>query len=75
MSNFEVIGTAVSIVGVMAAVSTIVLVSGGLDLSIGAVAALGGLIAAKAIASGWSVGWALAVGSGLARPLVWRTLA
>lgn len=64
VSNFEVIGTAVSIVGVMAAVSTIVLVSGGLDLSIGAVAALGGLVAAETISSGWSLGWALAAGIG-----------
>ena len=64
VSNFEVIGTAVSVAGVMSAVSTIVLVSGGLDLSIGAVAALGGLVAAEAISSGWSLGWALAAGFG-----------
>lgn len=64
VSNFEVIGTAISITGIMAAVSTVVLVSGGLDLSISAVAALGGLIAAKAVAAGLPTGWALLLGLG-----------
>jgi ribose/xylose/arabinose/galactoside ABC-type transport system permease subunit len=39
----------VSVIGTMAAVSTLVLVSGGLDLSVGAVAALAGVISAVLI--------------------------
>src|SRR4051812_15343284 len=61
-SNFKVIGTAISITGIMAAASTIVLISGGLDLSIGAVAALGGLVCTQVLLDGAPLAVALAAG-------------
>jgi ribose transport system permease protein len=63
-SNFAVIGTAISITGIMAAFSTIVLISGGLDLSIGAVAALGGLVSTQVVVSGASLAVAILAGLG-----------
>jgi ribose/xylose/arabinose/galactoside ABC-type transport system permease subunit len=41
INNFYNIGRAVAVYGIVAAVSTIVLVSGGLDISLSAVMALG----------------------------------
>jgi ribose transport system permease protein len=61
-SNFKVIGTAISITGIIAAASTIVLISGGLDLSIGAVAALGGLVCTQVLLDGAPLAVALAAG-------------
>jgi ribose transport system permease protein len=49
LNNFYNIGRAVSVFGIVAAVSTIVLISGGLDLSLSAVIALGGVVAAQAV--------------------------
>jgi ribose/xylose/arabinose/galactoside ABC-type transport system permease subunit len=49
IKNFYNIGRAVAVDGIVAAVSTIVLVSGGLDLSLSAVMALGGIVAAEVI--------------------------
>jgi len=49
INNFYNIGRAVAVYGMVAAVATIVLVSGGLDLSLSAVMALGGVVAAEVI--------------------------
>lgn len=49
INNFYNIGRAVAVFGMVAAIATIVLVSGGLDLSMGAVMALGGVVAAQVI--------------------------
>jgi ribose transport system permease protein len=49
LKNFYNIGRAVAVYGIVAAVSTIVLVSGGLDLSLSSVMALGGVVAAQVI--------------------------
>ncbi len=49
LNNFYNIGRAVAVYGIVAAVSTIVLVSGGLDLSLSSVMALGGVVAAQSI--------------------------
>lgn len=49
VNNFYNIGRAVAVFGMVAAVSTIVLVSGGLDLSLSSVMALGGVVAAQVI--------------------------
>src|SRR4051794_31828165 len=49
LKNFYNIGRAVAVYGIVAAVSTMVLVSGGLDLSLSAVMALGGIVAAQVI--------------------------
>ena len=49
INNFYNIGRAVAVFGMVAAVSTIVLVSGGLDLSLSSVMALGGVVAAQVI--------------------------
>jgi ribose transport system permease protein len=76
LDNFKVIGVAVSITGIMACFTTIVLISGGLDLSIGAVAALGGLAAAAASAGGIPLPLALlaGIGAGVVAGLVNATL-
>jgi len=62
LENFKVIGVAISITGIMAFFSTVVLISGGLDLSIGAVAALGGLASAQMAANGAPLIVAILVG-------------
>lgn len=49
LKNFYNIGRAVAVYGIVAAVSTIVLVSGGLDLSLSSVMALGGIVAAQVV--------------------------
>lgn len=51
-ANFANIGVAVSVTAIMAFVATIVLISGGLDLSLGAVVALSGIALAQATAAG-----------------------
>ncbi|MET3577175.1 ribose/xylose/arabinose/galactoside ABC-type transport system permease subunit [Mesorhizobium robiniae] len=52
--NFANIGVAVSVTAIMAFVATIVLVSGGLDLSLGSVVALSGIALGQATAAGFS---------------------
>lgn len=49
LKNFYNIGRSVAVYGIVAAVSTIVLVSGGLDLSLSSVMALGGVVAAQVV--------------------------
>jgi ribose transport system permease protein len=49
LNNFYNIGRAAAVYGIVAAVSTIVLISGGLDLSLSSVMALGGVVAAQTI--------------------------
>jgi ribose transport system permease protein len=49
IDNFYNIGRAVAVYGLVAAVATIVLVSGGLDLSMSSVMALGGVVAAQVV--------------------------
>ena len=67
-SNFESTATLAAYTGVMSAVATLVLISGGLDLSVGAVAVFAGQGCALALENGWStaaaVGAALAIGAG-----------
>lgn len=59
IGNFYNIGRAVSVYGLIAAVSTIMLISGGLDLSLSAVIALGGVVAAHALGAFDNTGLAL----------------
>ncbi len=63
-SNFSAIGLAISISAVVASVQTVVLVSGGLDLSITAVLALSGVVAESTLQRGAPL--AVAVLAGLA---------
>lgn len=67
-SNFESTATLAAYTGVMSAVATLVLISGGLDLSVGAVAVFAGQGCAIALDNGWStvaaIGAALAIGAG-----------
>jgi ribose transport system permease protein len=62
--NLVNIGDSVAVVGLIGAVQTMVLVSGGLDLSVGSVVALTGVVVALLFERG--TGWPLAVGAGLA---------
>jgi len=52
LSNLTNVLRSVSIIGTMAAIMTLVLVAGALDLSIGSIAALSGVVSAMAIGSG-----------------------
>lgn len=61
-SNFSAIGVAISGTAIIAAVQTIVLVSGGLDLSITAVLALSGIAAGAAVGAGWPAPAAMVLG-------------
>ena len=67
-ANFESTATLAAYTGVMSAFATLVLISGGLDLSVGAVAIIAGQACGLALESGWStmgaIGAALAVGAG-----------
>ena len=68
-SNFENIGRAVAIIGVTAVGETIVIISGGFDLSVGSVMAAAGMVSAYLVNHGTSV-WlcffvALLVGFGI----------
>lgn len=67
-ANFESTATLAAYTGVMSAFATLVLISGGLDLSVGAVAVFAGQACAIALDNGWStigaIGAALAVGAG-----------
>lgn len=74
--NFVNIGVSVALVGVVAAGSTLVMISGGIDISVGSIVALSGICAAKVTADSGSavlgVGAALGVGAlaGLANGLI-----
>jgi ribose transport system permease protein len=59
VDNLENILTSVSIVGIIALGMTFVLISGGLDLSVGATAALAGIVVAKVLDAGLPGGVAL----------------
>jgi ribose/xylose/arabinose/galactoside ABC-type transport system permease subunit len=67
-ANFQSTATLVAYTGVMSAVGTLVLIAGGLDLSVGAVAVLAGQGCAIALDNGWStgaaIGFALVIGAG-----------
>lgn len=67
-ANFESTATLAAYTGVMSAFATLVLISGGLDLSVGAVAVFAGQACAVALDNGWStveaIGAALGVGAG-----------
>ena len=58
-SNIENVLTSVSVIWIIAAGMTFVLISGGLDLSVAAVAALAGLLVAKTVNSGLPIGLAI----------------
>ena len=66
-ANFQSTATLAAYTGVMSAVATLVLIAGGLDLSVGAVAVLGGQAAAVALSNGAStlgaIGAALGIGA------------
>jgi ribose transport system permease protein len=61
-NNLLNIGRAVAVTGVVAAVTTIVLIAGELDLSIGAALGLGGIVSASVLTAGWGLVPALAAG-------------
>ena len=53
----------VSVIGTMAAVSTLVLVTRGLDLSVGSIVGLVGVVAATVLEAGFGWGWSLVAGA------------
>lgn len=65
-TNFSNIGVAISYIGIITAGFTLVMIAGGIDLSVGAVAALAGQVFAYALNGGapTSVAIVLAVGAG-----------
>jgi ribose transport system permease protein len=63
--NLVNIGRATAYLGVVSAATTIVLICGELDLSIGAVIALGGVASAVVLQAGYSGGLAIAAGLGV----------
>jgi ribose/xylose/arabinose/galactoside ABC-type transport system permease subunit len=63
--NFVNVGRAAAETGVVAAAMTLVLVCGELDLSVGAVVALGGVAGAEVLGAGYSGGLAIAAGLGV----------
>ncbi|MBX3061396.1 MAG: ABC transporter permease [Anaerolineae bacterium] len=62
VENFQNVARAVAITGIAAAVSTIVLVSGGFDLSISAVMAMSGMFTAALLGQGWALVPAIVAG-------------
>lgn len=67
-ANIMNIGDAIAVIGLMAAGQTLVILAGGLDISVGAAAAVCGVVAAVLMVHGWPV-WSaviLAVLAGLA---------
>jgi len=68
-ANFRSTAALAAYTGIMSAFATLVLISGGLDLSVGAVAVLAGQACALALHAGWStaaaIGAALGVGAGV----------
>lgn len=69
LSNIETIGTTVAIVGVLAVVQTVVMLLGGLDISVGSAAGLTSVVSAMVFTSSGSAGLgilaALVVGVGV----------
>ena len=63
--NLVNIGRATAYLGVVSAATTIVLICGELDLSIGAIIALGGVASAVVLQAGYSGGLAIAAGLGV----------
>jgi len=67
-SNLTNVLQSVAIIGVMAALMTLVLVAGALDLSVGSIAAVAGIVSATLVISGWhpllAFAVALATGAG-----------
>lgn len=64
--NFENVLVQVSIIGILACGTTMLMVSGGIDLSIGSSVSFSGMAAGYLMAHGWAVGAALAASIGLA---------
>ena len=64
-SNLLNIGSAISILGVLAIVQTVVIVSGGLDISVGSTAGLTSVVTATVLADASGVGLGLLVGLGV----------
>jgi ribose transport system permease protein len=71
-TNFENIGRAIAIIGIVAAGETVVIISGGFDLSVGSTMAAAGMIAAYLVnhGSGIVVGFAAALVAGIVIGLV-----
>lgn len=63
--NFANVLRQISVVGIVAAASTLVMVAGGLDLSVGGVAALAGVVAALTAQGGLPLPMAFALGVGI----------
>lgn len=59
-ANVMNIGDAMAVIGLMAAGQTLVILAGGLDISVGAAAAVVGVVAAVLMVNGWPVGLAVA---------------
>lgn len=60
LSNFRVIGQAVAVVGILAVAQTIVIILGGLDISVGSAAGLGSVVSAMVFMS-WGGSAALGI--------------
>lgn len=64
--NFENVLVQVSIVGILACATTMLMVAGGIDLSIGSSVSLSGMAAGYLMTHGWAIGAALLASIGLA---------
>ncbi|PWU24067.1 MAG: hypothetical protein C5B48_07535 [Candidatus Rokuibacteriota bacterium] len=58
-TNFNATGAAIAYTGIMSATATIVLIAGGLDLSVGGVLALAGQVLVWSLGQGWSAAAAI----------------
>jgi ribose transport system permease protein len=65
LTNIETIGTTVSVVGVLAVVQTLVMLLGGLDISVGSAAGLTSVVSAMAFTSTSSAAVGILVGLGV----------
>jgi ribose transport system permease protein len=66
IANIKTIGTAVAILGIIAVAQTVVMLLGGLDISVGSVAGLSSVVTAMVFTShGTALGMAVALGVGL----------
>jgi ribose/xylose/arabinose/galactoside ABC-type transport system permease subunit len=63
--NLVNVGRATAYLGVVSAAATVVLICGELDLSVGAIIALGGVASAEALQAGYSGGLSIAAGLGV----------
>jgi ribose transport system permease protein len=68
VANLRTIGTTVAIVGILAIVQTVVMLIGGLDISVGSTAGLTSVISAMVFMNTHSAGWGIlaALGAGVA---------